>query len=66
MFQTGQLSSGVIASEGTAWERLELQDPIFRNQKTGEEMDFTGFHMVVTPLPEPDAPSEGDQTGSNR
>jgi hypothetical protein len=64
--QTGQVSSGVIASEGTAWERLEMPDPIFRNQKTGEEMDFAGYHMVVTLLPEPDAPSEVNQTDSNR
>jgi hypothetical protein len=64
--QTGQLSIGVIASEDTAWERLELQDPIFRNQMTGEEMDFTGYHMVVTLLPEPEAPPEVNQTENNR
>jgi hypothetical protein len=62
--QAGQVSSGVITSEGTAWERLELPDPIFRNQKTGEELDFAGYHMVVTPLPEPDAPSEPHQSGN--
>jgi hypothetical protein len=54
--QSGQLSSGVIASEGTAWEWLELQDPIFRNQRTGEEMDFTGYHMIVMLLPEAEVP----------
>lgn len=64
--QTGQVSSGVIASEGTAWGRLELRDPIFRNQRTGEEMDFTGHHMVVTLLPEPEAPPEVNQTENYR
>ena len=54
--QSGQLSSGLIASEGTEWERLELQDPIFRNQRTREEMDFTGYHMIVMLLSEAEAP----------
>ena len=54
--QNGQLSSGAIASEGTAWERLELQDPIFQNQRTNEEMDFIGYHMIVMLLLEAEVP----------